>query len=57
MSPDPGRRRSIWLPDKLMDAVVEAAALETLGTGERVSVAEWVRRALRERLERYGDAS
>lgn len=42
----PGRRRNIWLPDKLWSAVVEAAARETVRTGEQVSASEWIRRAI-----------
>ena len=51
------RRRNVWVADELWAAVVEAAALETVADGGRVTTSEWVRRALRERLERYGDAS
>ena len=45
MSPD-GRRRNIWLPDEVWAAVVEAAAHDTLSTGEQISASEWIRRAI-----------
>ena len=43
-------RRNITIPPSLWAAVVEAAAHETIDTGAQVSAAEWIRRALKERL-------
>ena len=50
MSPEAGRRRNIWLPDDLWAAVIEAAAHETVRTGERITASEWIRRAIAGRL-------
>ena len=44
-------RRNITVPPSLWAAVVKAAARETIRTGEQVSASEWIRRAIRERLE------
>jgi Arc/MetJ-type ribon-helix-helix transcriptional regulator len=53
VTPEAGRRRNIWLPDDLWAAVIEAAARETIATGRQVSAAEYIRRAVDERLERH----
>lgn len=49
MTPD-GRRRNLWFPDDLWTAVVKAAAHETLETGDQVSVADYIRRAVSDKL-------
>ena len=41
---------TMHLPVELFDDVVKAAAEETIKTGKKVSVAEWVRRAIKNRL-------
>lgn len=50
MSPEAGQRRNIWLPDDLWAAVIEAAARETIKTGEQVGASEWIRRAITQAL-------
>lgn len=49
---DEAGRRNIAIPQSMWDNVVEAAAREQIETGERVSISEWIRRAIRERLAR-----
>lgn len=50
MSPEEAARRNITIPPSLWAAVIEAAARETIQTGEQVSASEWIRRAVRDRL-------
>lgn len=52
---DPGERTNIWLPRALKVAVRKAAARETAKSGERVTVSEYIRRAITKALSR-GDA-
>ena len=47
-------RRQIVFPDDLYAEVVRATAREQVETGKTVSVAEWIREACRQRLEREG---
>ena len=44
-------RTNVWLPPKLKKRIVAACAKETLRTGDRVSLAEWLRVAAERRLE------
>lgn len=44
-------RFSLMLPQKLMDELVRAAAQETLDTGNKVSVSEYIRVSCEERIE------
>lgn len=46
------RRRSLIVPDKLWYRAGEAAARESRRTGEQVSVSEYFRRSVEERLQR-----
>lgn len=45
-----GRRRTLVIPDELWHAAAKAAAEESEREGETVSVSEYIRRALKERL-------
>jgi hypothetical protein len=45
-------RRNIWFPDDLWKRIEAAAAQEGAKRGKPVSVAEWVRTACEEKLER-----
>lgn len=45
-------RRSVVIENKLWSEARQAAAAEELKTGESVSVSEYIRRALRERIDR-----
>jgi hypothetical protein len=45
-------RLSVSLPRSMRQAIRMAAAAETRRTGETVTTAEWLRRAVAERLER-----
>ena len=45
-------RRNVTFPDDLWEAVMKAAAKETLRTGQRITASEWLREAARQRLER-----
>ena len=44
-------RRNIYMEDDLREAVMKAAARETLRTGQRITASEWIREAVRQRLE------
>ena len=44
-------RRSVAMPDSLWERVQRAAAMLTIREGRRVTVAEYVRRALEARLD------
>jgi len=56
MSPEAGRRRNVVIPDALWARAVEAVAVEMYRTGEALSVSEYVRRALAEKIEREAGA-
>ena len=44
-------RTNVWLTPELKKRIVAACAQETLRTGDRVSLAEWLRVAAERRLE------
>lgn len=48
-------RRSLWIHDDLWDAAVKAALREGVRLGKPVPVSEWIREAMRQRLEREGE--
>ena len=45
-----GRRRSIWIDDRLWSLIVKAAAQETIDTGKPMSASEWIRRTAEEKM-------
>ena len=45
------KRMHFWLPEKDKTAIVKAAARETAKSGERVTVSEWIRRAIAKALQ------
>ena len=45
-----GRRRSIWIPDALWAAAVQAAARETIRVENPVNVSEFIRRSIEYRV-------
>ena len=47
-----GRRRNVWMSDEMWAAVIQAAAHETVASGERVNASEFIRRAIQERLDK-----
>lgn len=48
-------RRNLWIPDELWRRAQQAALKEALRIGRPVSVSEWVRRAMKKRLEGGGE--
>jgi hypothetical protein len=52
MTTDTVTRLSVSLPRSMRQAIRMAAAAETRRTGETVTTAEWLRRAVAERLDR-----
>ena len=56
MAVERSRRRNVVVPDELWARAVEAVAVEMYRTGEALSVSEYVRRALVEKIEREAGA-
>jgi metal-responsive CopG/Arc/MetJ family transcriptional regulator len=45
-------RRNLWIPDKMWERVTFHAQLQGMKEGRAVSRAEWIREAIRQRVER-----
>jgi Arc/MetJ-type ribon-helix-helix transcriptional regulator len=48
------RRRNVWLPDSEWERIQLAALQQSVELGQRVTASEWIRCAIRERLDRVG---
>lgn len=46
------RRRNLWIPDQIWARITFHAQLQGMKEGRAVSRAEWIREAIRQRLDR-----
>jgi len=44
-------RRNLWIQPELWERIKRAAATETAERGQTVSMSEWIRQAIEQRLE------